>query len=219
MGKRRPEEPEKEMDLLPILNLVLIMIPLLLLGLIFVEIAVLDVTMASKAPSAATPPTEAPPPKLQVLVTKDGEFVVSLNDNPLDPVKAKPNDSKVPVDRYNWCEFYNLLAKIKNGEAPNPGLDYSKVAQFDLILAEDVTFDVMVRTMDVARYGRITAADFKGGGEQKELKPFPTFTCDEKDTAFNESRTPRPDVEENGNTVRGFNVLFPGTVLGMPQRN
>lgn len=213
----RPEEPTPELDLLPILNLVLIIIPLLLLGLVFVEIAVLDVSMASKSPAPATPPTEAPPPKLQVLVKSDGEFVISMNDVPMadGPIKAKAATQENPLDRYDWCSFYNILIKAKNGDF---GLDYSKVQQFDMILAEDVIFDVMVKTMDVARFGRVLRANMPSEGEL-ELKPFPPIPCDGEDVAFNESRTPRLTIEEAGQKKLGRNNLFPGAVLGMPSRN
>jgi hypothetical protein len=85
-----------------------------------------------------------------------------------------------------------------------------------MILAEDVTFDVMVKTMDVARVGRVLRSNMPSDGEL-ELKPFPEIPCD--GPAFDESRAPRLTVEEEGVKKRGYNNMFPGAVLGMPSRN
>lgn len=90
---RRMEEEEQDLNLAPIMNMVIILIPLLLLSVVFIEVSVINITapkLAVGAPSEAPPP-EDKPLNLTVAVGVDG-FMISAEGGNMPPVAGCPQE-------------------------------------------------------------------------------------------------------------------------------
>jgi biopolymer transport protein ExbD len=86
MGKSRYKEViVQDLDLAPIMNLCMILIPLLLLSAVFVNKGIIDVNVPSvgAAPAANTEPSEEIlPPQLVLLISSNGFYLKNQNGNP-----------------------------------------------------------------------------------------------------------------------------------------
>lgn len=89
----RMEEEEQDLNLAPIMNMVIILIPLLLLSVVFIEVSVINITapkLAVGAPSEAPPP-EDKPLNLTVAIGAKG-FMISAEGGNLPPVPGCPQE-------------------------------------------------------------------------------------------------------------------------------
>lgn len=73
-GKRQDESVSHELNLAPIMNMVVILIPLLLLSVVFLQVGVINITAPklSMGPPSDTPPPDEPPLNLTVAVNAKG---------------------------------------------------------------------------------------------------------------------------------------------------
>lgn len=161
-GKKRGEASE-ELNLVPIMNLVTILIPFLLMAAQFVSYAVIDSTLpAIGKPVETEEDPEEKPLNLQVMVTGEG-FTVAGNHPELKDMGAgeegedkgssipclvagcayESDGGEGPEEAYNVAELRSLLGRIKDDKpeeqnvilVPDPGLPY----------------EVLVLTMDATR--------------------------------------------------------------------
>jgi len=81
MARRTPriEEPDQELNLAPIMNMVIILIPLLLLSVVFLKVGVINVSTPSLTVGDKTEPPEDIPQKLTVAISSQG-FIVGTRD-------------------------------------------------------------------------------------------------------------------------------------------
>jgi biopolymer transport protein ExbD len=73
-GRKRSELETPELNLAPIMNMVVILIPLLLLSVVFLKVGVINITAPklSMGPPSDTPPPDEPPLNLTVAVNAKG---------------------------------------------------------------------------------------------------------------------------------------------------
>lgn len=73
-GKRQDISIAQDLDLAPIMNMVVILIPLLLLSVVFLKVGVINITAPklSMGPPSDTPPPDEPPLNLTVAVNAKG---------------------------------------------------------------------------------------------------------------------------------------------------
>lgn len=88
---RRPiSDPEdQDLNLAPIMNMVVILIPLLLLSVVFVSVSVINVNAPSLAPSNSTEPTEPEGQKVTATISHEG-FYLATRERTLPPVAGCP---------------------------------------------------------------------------------------------------------------------------------
>jgi len=91
----RIEEPEQDLNLAPIMNMVIILIPLLLLSVVFLKVGVINVSTPSLTTSEHTEPIEETPQKLTVAISDKG-FIVGTKDGIL-PGRGACADTDVTV--------------------------------------------------------------------------------------------------------------------------
>lgn len=214
MAKVKIEEAE-DLNLTPIMNVVLVLIPLMLLNVVFMTITVIEVTMPQRSAGSAT--NGEPPKRLQVFISQQGFTVVegqaalpAKGDCPqggptICPLKNEINpEVEIETDRHNWLELYNTLMEIKTQHA-----DYKDHDQIEIVADSAVNFGVLVKAMDVSRYQRVSKADL-----DKNPNVGTKFRTVEE---FNDSVTPLVDTtDEEGNAAKTALGLFPVVVLGMP---
>lgn len=212
--KSKAEIKDEELNLVPIMNLVLILIPLLLLSVVFLEITVVNVTMPQKSLGPATSEGE-PPQRLQVMVSKEGFWIVKDPSGKPEPpigacaargpnsvticLKDNSNVETPTVEAYNWLELYNYLQRLKRDPK------WAAHETVEIVAGPAIPFGILVKTMDVTRYQRASTPDATSGMEfssEDELNASQLVTIEAKD---NES-----------NLVRKGLGLFELVVLGVP---
>ncbi len=167
MPKGKRGEQAEDLDLVPIMNLVTILIPFLLMASSFVSLAAIDSTLPAigQPPEAATEDDE-PPLNLSVAITDEG-FTVMGNDEALEG-EGEDKGAKIPCrkagcptpDAYDIKELNKLLIEIKDRVRDQ---DENNVI---LVPESQVPYEVIVLTMDATRNDPDTP------GEAGDLFPF-----------------------------------------------
>ncbi len=167
MAKGKRGAQAEDLDLVPIMNLVTILIPFLLMASSFVSLAVINSTLpAIGDPEPVEEDTDEPPLSLKVGITSEG-FVVQGNDELLKPegeAKGKVIDctqTGCPTpDAYNVAELRELLIKVK---------DVNEDEENVILVPEStVPYEVLIMTMDATREDPETTGS---GGLPRQLFP------------------------------------------------
>jgi biopolymer transport protein ExbD len=162
MARKRVRAKEAdELNLIPIMNLVTILIPFLLMAASFISLAVIDTTLpAIGDPTPQEEEPDKPPLNLSVVITDSGFTVLGAIEHILHPegVPEKPEpvegqkpeptipcviDGCVSPDDYDYKELVRLLNLIKD--------DYLEDENVILVPEASVPYEVMIRTMDATR--------------------------------------------------------------------
>lgn len=205
-------EAAPSLDLTPIMNMVLCLIPLMLLSVVFMTICVIDVTMPQRSAGAAASDGE-PPKRLQLFISKQG-FTIVEGMNTLSPIGDCPNDgpticlqnenAELDVDKHNWRALYNELFRIKQkGE-------WSDHNQIDIVADPAVNYGVLVKAMDIARYQLVPKAELENASKGKEMK---------SDAELNDAQAVTREATINGEPKKIPLEMFPYVVLGLPTMN
>ena len=205
----RYEDETADLNLTPIMNMVLVLIPLMLLSVVFLSITVIDVTMPQR--SAGAPQQDGEPPKrLQLMISRQG-FWILPGEMPLPPVPGCPTDgvticlknpdAEIEVEKHNWLALYNKLIELK--------LDpmWADHEQIEIVAGTDIPFGVLVKAMDISRFQLVPNAEGESAMRGKALA---------SDADLDESVPVRVEREVDGQ--RGLTELemFPLVVLGLP---
>lgn len=161
---RRKQEAAGELNLIPVMNLVSILIPFLLMAASFVNLAVIDSTLPAIGPPQATEqdPDEKPPLVLSVLITYKGltiagadavlpgivgeEAIAEGEDGERPPTIPCSEDPCAGVDSYDYEELTRILAQIKD--------EYPDDENVILVPDSKIAYEVIVRVMDACREDR-----------------------------------------------------------------
>lgn len=169
MGKKRIGDAE-ELNLIPIMNMVTILIPFLLMAAQFINLAVIDSTLpAIGAPSEPSDPPDVPPLNLKVLVTSEG-FTIATDvavlpqqggEGPTVPCRENncPN-----VESYDYAQLTRLLSEIKD--------EYSHEENVILVPEPHIRYETLIRTMDATREDASVKVQTDEGQKNKELFPY-----------------------------------------------
>ena len=173
MGKKRLTKAE-ELDLVPIMNMVTILIPFLHMGAEFITLAVIDSTLPAIGPPAEAKevdPDEEKPLNLSIIVTRDGYTVAgngadavlkpegsaepeALPEGEAPPPTIPCKEAGCPTpESYDVGELTRLLGLLKD-EFPN---DENVI----LVPESRILYDVLVQTMDATREDPKTKVDGK----------------------------------------------------------
>ena len=172
MGKKRIEEME-DLDLVPIMNLVTILIPFLLMASSFVSLAVIDSTLpAIGAPSEPSEPEDDKKPlNLSVAITSCGYTILGSGGqvgNAAGQVSDGESTCTVPCkvdgcptpDSYDAATLTERIAEIKD--------NYPDEQNVILVPSSTTNYEVLVMTMDATRADE----NNKVNGKARELFPF-----------------------------------------------
>jgi len=166
MSKKRNEEAE-ELNLVPIMNLVTILIPFLLMAAQFISLAVIDSTLPAIWPPQPTQQDDTDKPlNLSVLITDQG-FTIAGAQAVL-PNEGGDSGPTVPClesgcptpDSYNTKELTRLLGLVKD--------QYPDDQNVILVPESRIQYAVLVKTMDATRESPTTGV----GDKPRELFPY-----------------------------------------------
>lgn len=126
----------EEPNLIPFLNLLVILIPYMLLNAVFTQVAALQVTMPNNGPGSGA--QEPPKPLvLEVVIYKD-RFMVA--DRQSGPLKDIPMNAKGQMD---YAALNSYLQNIKG--------QYPQVTEASILLEDNTAYDKLIHTMDAVR--------------------------------------------------------------------
>lgn len=134
--RRRRRARHEEVNVMPVMNLFLILIPFLLLTAVFAQTAVFDLSL----PEGQSATTEAAPPDttqeddvmLVVGVTDEG-FFVSAGD-------TISNFLEVKDDQYNYPGLESLLRNLS--------VQFPREDEIVIVPEDNIKYDVLVQVMD-----------------------------------------------------------------------
>ncbi|MCB9779145.1 MAG: biopolymer transporter ExbD [Alphaproteobacteria bacterium] len=175
MSRRRELPEAEELNLVPVMNLVTILIPFLLMAAEFVSLAVIDSTLpAIGPPQPVEEEPEKPPLNLSLALTEKGITVLGA-DAVLNPEGAAPvaeGEERPPtvpcksggscqgVDDYDWPELTRILGMIKD--------EYPDDENVILVPGSRTQYEIVVKAMDSSRED----ADNPVNGSPRTLFPF-----------------------------------------------
>lgn len=169
--RNRSVEGPEALNLAPIMNVVMILIPLLLVSASFMLVATLEVHSPAGHPvtgEPVPPEEEVPVPRVLVAITADGFTITDLGSSAVfvesglgDTLdcgdtgsaticNATPEAARL-LDRLDYRALYNRLMAIRQHEAWSGRWEHAN-SIINLVADRDVPAEVVIRTMDVARY-------------------------------------------------------------------
>ena len=188
--RRRVEEDSQELNLAPIMNIVMILIPLLLLSTVFMKAGVINISSPRNAQSnnqeTEEQEEETPVPRVVVFISDDGFRVGDQRNLPeFQPFTApiarcggggggeaaagnmQPHDmanipaticnrevdsSRPLIERLDYASLYNQLVQIRMKPEWFDRFGEENNAVISILGDAEVPFEVVVATMDTARY-------------------------------------------------------------------
>jgi biopolymer transport protein ExbD len=190
MAKKREEELP-ELSLTPIMNMVMILIPMLLLAIVFMKTGVINITSPrntqSNTPDTEQKPEEVMLPQVTISISADGFRLVDAKNVPEFVAKYTPptprcggggaggaaagvaphDAAKLPaticlregatpdsrlIEQLDYAALYNHLARIRLEPAWYDEFGKENKSTIQILADPEVPFDVVVKTMDTARY-------------------------------------------------------------------
>ncbi len=150
----------EDINLVPIMNMVMCLIPMVLLGMSLIKIGVVNVNAPKFGMGAATPDnSDEKPLNLTIAIAADGYRLTAsgadINSlmglppiDPLDPAAAAAAAAAGPTipkkgDSYDYISLYNKLVAIKK-QFPNESV-------VNLTAERDTHFKYLIGAMDVMR--------------------------------------------------------------------
>lgn len=166
-GRIRGKEPLQEMNILPIMNVFMILVPFLLLTAAFIQLTIVDTSLPARGKSISSQETEAPKDKpklnLTVFLQEDGFILAGYGgvlqlEEAKEPVKGEeeaPSAKRFTIEKktvvkdgnavkeYDWDRLQKTLKKVKEA-FPN---------HYSIILLPDneISYETIVKMMDVSR--------------------------------------------------------------------
>lgn len=168
--RSRKSDAVFDLNLAPMLDIIVTIIPMLLLSLAFVQVKMIETSVPQVVAQKIQEQKQQNQPKvnLALKVGKSG-FNLVVNNN------GKSSDNKVDMKdgKYDFAALSATAAKIKR--------QYVDIFNVDLMPEGDVSYDDLVRTMDAIRRmpagtGKVTVKDEKTGQMAETDLMFPDVT-------------------------------------------
>jgi len=170
-GRIRSKEQLQEMNILPIMNVFMILVPFLLLTAAFVQLTIVETSLPARGKSVSSPDAEVPKDKpklnLTVFLQEDGFILAGFGgvlqlEEAEEAEKPEEGEAETPpeakrftiekktviekgkaVKEYDWDRLQKTLKKVKEA-FPN---------HYSIILLPDneISYETIVKMMDVSR--------------------------------------------------------------------
>lgn len=147
--RRRVEEEEIELDMVPIMNMFLVLIPFLLLSASFFHIKAINTSVPVL--SSAETSEENQPPVSDVKVTvivelKETSILLTAMSDELKYDELVKLEADIPVDKEGAYLMEDLAAHLKYIKG-----QYPKSDTLILVPTGNVVYGTIIKTMDMAR--------------------------------------------------------------------
>lgn len=133
----RHRSPADDVNITPVMNLFLVLVPFLLLTAVFVRIAVLELSLPSLSQKSQKPQADPQKPVVVILlaITQKG-FELKVPAMRFEPIPLKE-------DEYQFDQLRRNLDKIKQR--------YPETEEITIQPADDVLYEIIVKVMDACR--------------------------------------------------------------------
>lgn len=153
-GRKRSLNPEGDLNLLPLMNIFIVLIPMLLLSAVFLEIRAIEMA-GGPTSSAAQSPSEAL--DLAIRVTADGYVVTGEGLASRAVPRGTPTTEK-PVADASSAELARVLGEIVAAHPDNRDIR--------IVAGSRTRYDEIVTLMDIARAAGLPQAALEGDGSE-----------------------------------------------------
>ena len=245
------EEELAELNLAPIMNMVMILIPLLLLSTVFIETGVVNISSPrnaqSNVPETEEQEEETPIPRVVVFISSDGFRVGDQTNLPTflqftQPIAgcpgagtaaAAPGQQMSPhdmadiqpticladqngadlVDRLDFAALYNQLVAIRMQPDWFDRFGEENNSIISILGDPEVPFEVLIRTMDTARFFLQPGGDL--GAPRGDAALIPQYQLGGGNSPTPAQLAEAPYIKVEGALIE----LFPDPVLLLPRPN
>lgn len=170
MPKPRPPEDIPPINIMPLMNIIMLLIPFLIMSTEFIKLGVINVVAPKIGQGSSSQKKEQdkpkkPPLNLTVSVTDKGMTLITRGDKIpegcLLNVKAA-GEKKLPTikkigNKYNFPELTSCLDKIKKL--------FSDEKRIIIMAEPEIKFEVIVNIMDASRKSKMHPENMKEGKE------------------------------------------------------
>jgi biopolymer transport protein ExbD len=149
-GKGGKKPLDAAINLVPFIDLLSCCISFLLITAVWTQLARMDVTQKSKAPSGAVDEPPTPSVTLTLFINKDG-YIFSKSTGESTPIEMKGEE-------YDYTKLAEIMAAAKK--------DHPDKEDMNIKADDTVIYNKVIKTMDVvisAHFPNISLSD-KGGG-------------------------------------------------------
>jgi biopolymer transport protein ExbD len=149
-GKGGKKPLDAAINLVPFIDLLSCCISFLLITAVWTQLARMDVTQKSKAPSGAVDEPPTPTVTLTLFINKDG-YIFSKSTGESTPIEMKGEE-------YDYAKLAEIMAAAKK--------DHPDKEDMNIKSDDAVVYNKVIKTMDVvisAHFPNISLSD-KGGG-------------------------------------------------------
>jgi biopolymer transport protein ExbD len=156
--RRQSGNATMDLDIRPIMNLMVCLIPLLLAGAQFIKNTELNVNLPSSGGSSAPADDQEPKEekeekkvnlRLTVAITEKGFYVSASNVSLYD--KENPSEPTVGLDAEGNYQYLQLREKLKElkTEIDNSGKNFADKDKVIITASKTVAYEVYIKTQDV----------------------------------------------------------------------
>lgn len=148
-GKGGKKPLDASINLVPFIDLLSCCISFLLITAVWTQLARMDVTQKSKAPSGAVDEPPTPTVNLTLLINKDG-YIFSKSTGESTPIELQGED-------YNYTKLAEIMTQAKK--------DHPDKEDITIKSDDAVIYNKVIRTMDVvisSKFPNVSLSD-KGG--------------------------------------------------------
>lgn len=147
-SRKHKRKGDPDLDILPFLNVMVVLIAFLLVNAVFAAVAVLDVNLPARAAATSTPNPDKPQIALEVMLYQDHLVV---NDRNTGPLKRFDNiDGKA-----DFAGMHAFLLEVK--------ARFPDVTRVTLLCESDTSYQRLISAMDAVRYqaSKVAGHDIK----------------------------------------------------------
>lgn len=136
MSRRHRHREGNDIDVTPLLNVMVVLVAFLLASAVYVHTAILQLHLPAGSPTSSNQEENKKPLVLEVMVYKDRFIVADRNTGPLKVI-GKLNEQY----DFNTLSFYLQAIKTK----------FPDIKEATILLERDSPYDLLVHTMDTVR--------------------------------------------------------------------
>lgn len=185
---RRTVDEAADLNIIPVMNLFMVLIPFLLLGAAFYHIGVIPTSIPSHDPQEADVP-KTPTTVLASLVVDEAELRLSFDSTSLSMEELQDLAVTLPKKKDGSYDTRALQARLVEVKAKYPKSNTITILPHDRLKYQD-----LVGVLDVTRERQTKEVDDKGDPKFEDLFPV---------TIFSKFVKPAPEPEEPAQPVEG----------------
>ena len=146
---RKRQQEETDVDMVPIMNMFLVLVPFLLMSASFMHIKAINtsVPVLGEASQASVPDAEKIIKATVIAEIKSDSIQLTLNSDELGPDEIKKWSETIASSESKEYQFAALQEYLKRLKSTYPASD-----TMIIIPDSEVLYDTIIQTMDVARY-------------------------------------------------------------------